>query len=98
MLQVNYRGSIGMGADNVEYLQGRVGNIDVKDCVTATQEALKKYSWLNSEKIGLSGGSHGGFLVAHLSGQYSVRFNNKLYCIKIILLYFSYEINKLSYF
>ncbi|KAK0171369.1 hypothetical protein PV328_009110 [Microctonus aethiopoides] len=71
LLQVNYRGSIGMGADNVEYLQGRVGNVDVKDCVTATQEALKKYSWLNSEKIGLSGGSHGGFLVAHLSGQYS---------------------------
>ncbi|CAD6208349.1 GSCOCG00003355001-RA-CDS [Cotesia congregata] len=70
ILQVNYRGSTGMGSDNVEYLQGRVGTTDVIDCVTATQEALKKYPWLDPERVGLSGGSHGGFLVAHLSGQY----------------------------
>lgn len=72
LLQVNYRGSTGMGALNVEYLQGRVGVTDVKDCVTATKEALKKYPWLDSNRVGLSGGSHGGFLVAHLSGQHSV--------------------------
>ncbi|XP_074102396.1 acylamino-acid-releasing enzyme isoform X1 [Cotesia typhae] len=70
ILQVNYRGSTGMGSDNVEYLQGRVGTTDVIDCVTATQEALEKYPWLDPERVGLSGGSHGGFLVAHLSGQY----------------------------
>lgn len=70
IIQVNYRGSTGMGSKNVEYLQGKVGNVDVKDCITATNEALQKYSWLNPDKIGLCGGSHGGFLVAHLSGQY----------------------------
>ncbi|XP_011300433.1 acylamino-acid-releasing enzyme isoform X2 [Fopius arisanus] len=70
MIQVNYRGSTGMGSDNVEYLQGRVGDADVKDCVTATAEALKKYPWLDPNRVGLSGGSHGGFLVAHLSGQH----------------------------
>ncbi|XP_053986715.1 acylamino-acid-releasing enzyme-like isoform X1 [Hylaeus volcanicus] len=70
VVQVNYRGSTGMGSKNVEYLQGRVGDADVTDCVTATKEALRKYPWLNPEKIGLTGGSHGGFLVTHLSGQY----------------------------
>ncbi|XP_034945879.1 acylamino-acid-releasing enzyme-like isoform X2 [Chelonus insularis] len=78
IVQVNYRGSTGMGSDNLEYLQGRVGNIDVIDCVTATHEALKKYHWLDPKKIGLSGGSHGGFLVAHLSAQY-----NKIYRVVV---------------
>ena len=72
IVRVNYRGSTGMGSKNVEYLQGRVGEVDVLDCVTATHEALKKYPWLSPEYIGLSGGSHGGFLVAHLSSQYPV--------------------------
>ncbi|XP_033231496.1 acylamino-acid-releasing enzyme-like [Belonocnema kinseyi] len=70
IVRVNYRGSTGMGSKNVEYLQGRVGEVDVLDCVTATREALKKYPWLDPESVGLSGGSHGGFLVAHLSSQF----------------------------
>ncbi|XP_015120350.1 acylamino-acid-releasing enzyme isoform X2 [Diachasma alloeum] len=74
IVQVNYRGSTGMGLDNVEYLQGRVGDVDVKDCVTATREALKKYPWLDPDRVALSGGSHGGFLVTHLSGQYPTMY------------------------
>ncbi|OAD53128.1 Acylamino-acid-releasing enzyme, partial [Eufriesea mexicana] len=70
VVQVNYRGSTGMGSKNVEYLQGKVGNVDVKDCVTATKEALQKYPWLNSDRMGITGGSHGGFLVTHLSAKY----------------------------
>lgn len=62
-----------MGSKNVEYLQGKVGQVDVIDCVTASQEAVQKYPWLNVSRMGLTGGSHGGFLVAHLSGQYPVK-------------------------
>lgn len=61
-----------MGAATVEFLEGKVGNVDVKDCITATEESLKKYPWLDPRCIGLSGGSHGGFLVTHLSGQVPV--------------------------
>ena len=74
VLLVNYRGSAGMGADNIEYLQGKVGDADVKDCVKAMRDALSKFSWLSESRVCLCGGSHGGFLVAHLSGQYSVSF------------------------
>lgn len=67
-----------MGSATVEYLQGKVGDVDVKDCITATQEAIKKYPWLDPERIGLCGGSHGGFLVTHLSGQAPVSDNKFL--------------------
>lgn len=72
MLKINYRGSIGFGGDNVEYILGKVGESDVLDCVTAINVSLKKYSWLNPKKVCLYGGSHGGFLNAHLSGQHPV--------------------------
>lgn len=67
---VNYRGSLGAGEDNVHFLKGKVGTADVSDCVLATKEALNKFSWLNPKRVMLCGGSHGGFLVTHLSGQH----------------------------
>ena len=85
-MQVNYRGSTGMGSATVEYLTGKVGNVDVKDCITATKEAIKRYSWLDSKRICLCGGSHGGFLVAHLSGQAPVSVSNNIYLYNNILI------------
>lgn len=55
-------------------MRGRVGDADVKDCILATDECLKRYSWLSPKKMVLNGGSHGGFLVHHLSGQYPEKF------------------------
>ena len=72
MLMVNYRGSIGAGQDNVEFLLGRIGDADVKDVHHATMEALKQFPFLNPDKMVLFGGSHGGFLVTHMSGQFPV--------------------------
>jgi acylaminoacyl-peptidase len=69
---VNYRGSIGSGQESVEFLLGRIGDSDVKDVHLATFQALKKFPFLNPKKMVLFGGSHGGFLVTHLSGQFPV--------------------------
>ncbi|CAG9786385.1 unnamed protein product, partial [Diatraea saccharalis] len=68
-LQINYRGSTGAGQSSVSFLPKRVGDADVKDCKYATEEALNKYP-LDRNRVTLTGGSHGGFLVTHLSGQY----------------------------
>nr|AEE63650.1 unknown [Dendroctonus ponderosae] len=73
---VNYRGSIGSGNDSVEFLLGKIGTTDVRDCIQSVEVALKEYPWLNENKLALCGGSHGGFLVAHLSGQYPDKFKS----------------------
>merc|ERR1719474_496398 len=70
ILFVNYRGSTGFGDENVRSLLGNVGDNDVKDCYMATQRALDEYQHLARDKVVLMGGSHGGFLVTHLAGQY----------------------------
>nr|CAH7731579.1 unnamed protein product [Callosobruchus chinensis] len=75
ILFINYRGSLGYGQKCVEFLPGKIGDTDVKDCILATDTALKKFSWLNPDAMALVGGSHGGFLVAHLSGQYPDKFH-----------------------
>ncbi|XP_056638015.1 acylamino-acid-releasing enzyme-like [Diorhabda sublineata] len=74
MLLINYRGSLGSGQKSVEFLPSKIGDSDVQDCIQATDAALSKYPWLNPNKLALVGGSHGGFLVAHLSGQYPDKF------------------------
>ncbi|KAI1305801.1 Acylamino-acid-releasing enzyme [Halotydeus destructor] len=69
LLLVDYRGSTGVDDDYVRSLLGEVGNLDVKDTVAA----IHYYAGLNlidRSKIILNGGSHGGFIVTHLAGQY----------------------------
>ncbi|KAI5634847.1 prolyl oligopeptidase family domain-containing protein [Phthorimaea operculella] len=66
---VNYRGSTGAGDATVHFLPKHVGDADVKDCQLTTDTCIQKYP-IDEKKIGLTGGSHGGFLVTHLSGQY----------------------------
>ncbi|KAL0892730.1 hypothetical protein ABMA27_014445 [Loxostege sticticalis] len=69
VLQINYRGSTGAGQASVRFLPTRVGSADVVDCKYATDVALKQFP-VDENKLCLVGGSHGGFLVTHLSGQY----------------------------
>ncbi|KAK7862069.1 hypothetical protein R5R35_011489 [Gryllus longicercus] len=70
VLLINYRGSIGAGQDNVNFLLGNIGVTDVKDVRLATKEVLEKFPVHSADKVLLYGGSHGGFLVTHLSGQF----------------------------
>ena len=46
------------------------GTNDVQDCQQAVEDCLAQFQNLNKEKLLLYGGSHGGYLVLHLSGQY----------------------------
>ncbi|XP_060833609.1 acylamino-acid-releasing enzyme-like isoform X2 [Rhopalosiphum padi] len=86
VLFINYRGSIGLGKDYVESLLGNIGDADVKDVYNAVQS---NPSWSN-RKLLLYGGSHGGFLVTHLSGQYPNVFkavSTRNPCIDLLSLF-----------
>ncbi|KAI0225469.1 hypothetical protein L0F63_000759 [Massospora cicadina] len=71
VLHVNYTGSVGYGSDYVNKLVGRIGDLDVKDCQYAVGKAWDKGEYLRRFAMG---GSHGGFLTAHLIGRYPVDY------------------------
>lgn len=70
VLLINYRGSIGFGEKALLSLLGRIGTQDVKEVHHATVHMIEKHDFLDKDLVFLFGGSHGGFLVTHLSGQY----------------------------
>lgn len=68
---MNYRGSLGFGEKYTAALAGNIGRMDVDDMVTATQAALHAHAHrLDGSRVGILGGSHGGFLAAHCVGQF----------------------------
>ncbi|KAL0272657.1 UNVERIFIED_CONTAM: hypothetical protein PYX00_005534 [Menopon gallinae] len=71
---VNYRGSTGAGEDGVQFLPGKIGDTDVKDNYYAVEQLIKELPYIDSKRLVLFGGSHGGFLVTHLSAQYPDAF------------------------
>uniref|UniRef100_A0A8D3D8Y3 acylaminoacyl-peptidase n=1 Tax=Scophthalmus maximus TaxID=52904 RepID=A0A8D3D8Y3_SCOMX len=70
VLMVNYRGSTGFGQDSILSLIGQIGSQDVKDVQRAVLTALQSDLTLDSKRLAVIGGSHGGFLSCHLVGQY----------------------------
>jgi acylaminoacyl-peptidase len=69
LLLVNYRGSTGFGQASIEALPSKIGDLDVKDVVAATLK-LKESGAVDPDRIGICGGSHGGFLTGHCTSQY----------------------------
>ncbi|XP_042895470.1 acylamino-acid-releasing enzyme [Parasteatoda tepidariorum] len=66
---VNYRGSVGFGENSIHSLPGNVGKHDVEE-VQQIAEWIKNQSDFTIKNSFVIGGSHGGFLGAHLVGQY----------------------------
>ncbi|KAG8839764.1 hypothetical protein FRB91_006812, partial [Serendipita sp. 411] len=67
----NYTGSLGYGQRWVEELLGKIGRLDVDDVMGSAKELVKR--GMAREGPGMQlymGGSHGGFLGAHVVGQY----------------------------
>ncbi len=52
-------------------MAGKIGSQDVADVLQATQEVIRMQpARVDGSRVGLLGGSHGGFLTAHLSARY----------------------------
>lgn len=73
ILHVNFRGSTGFGQAALESLAGTAGSQDVLDVVAATRHVIEM-GLVDPERVGVCGGSHGGFLAGHLIGQHPELF------------------------
>ncbi len=57
----NPRGSDGYTEDFAD-IKGRYGERDYLDLMEVVEEALKRYPWIDPERLGVTGGSYGGFM------------------------------------
>ncbi|HEX7177157.1 MAG TPA: S9 family peptidase [Pyrinomonadaceae bacterium] len=63
VLYMNPRGSTGYGQKFSDGTFREWGGGDYRDLLAGVDEALSKYSWLDPERMGVVGGSYGGFMV-----------------------------------
>lgn len=70
---VNYRGSNAFGEAGIHALLGHIGDMDVKDVNHAASDVLER-GLADPAKVCVYGGSHGGFLTAHLTAQFPERY------------------------
>lgn len=64
----NYRGSTGYGELALNSLPAKIGDQDVRDLMLTT-EALISSGEADPDRLGVVGGSHGGFLSCHLTSK-----------------------------
>lgn len=75
VFKVNYVGSTGTRFDTTRNLNGKISKLDVPQVHQLVNELIESNSNIDSKHIFLCGGSHGGFIVTHLSSQYPVCIN-----------------------
>ncbi|KZV90360.1 alpha/beta-hydrolase [Exidia glandulosa HHB12029] len=73
---VNYTGSLGHGQAYIEKLLGRAGELDVEECFASAQHLVQiGIADAGPGKQFIIGGSHAGFLGAHLVARYPDYFS-----------------------
>jgi dipeptidyl aminopeptidase/acylaminoacyl peptidase len=64
----NPRGSDGKGNEFAD-IRGKYGTIDYEDIMKFTDEVFSKYSFIDVERVGVTGGSYGGFMTNWIIGH-----------------------------
>lgn len=62
MLYLNPRGSSGYGQKFSDGTINEWGGGDYRDLMAGVDEALRRYSWIDANRLGVTGGSYGGFM------------------------------------
>ena len=62
VLYLNPRGSSGYGQKFSDGTINEWGGGDYKDLMMGVDEALKRFSWIDPNRLGVTGGSYGGFM------------------------------------
>lgn len=62
VIYTNPRGSAGYGEEYGATLNGRHGTVDYKDVMDFTYDAIKRFPFIDPHRLGVTGGSYGGYL------------------------------------
>jgi dipeptidyl aminopeptidase/acylaminoacyl peptidase len=62
VIYTNPRGSAGYGEEYGATLNGRHGTVDYVDIMDFTRDAVKRFPFIDSNRLGVTGGSYGGYL------------------------------------
>jgi dipeptidyl aminopeptidase/acylaminoacyl peptidase len=73
VLMPNYRGSTGRGVEWSKGDHGDMMGVDFNDVLDGIDALIEK-KWIDPNKVGISGGSYGGYMTAWASTKYSDRF------------------------
>ena len=61
----NPRGSDGRG-DSFSNIRGKMGDVPYRDLIKFTEAVLEKYPQIDKEKLGVTGGSYGGYMTNYI--------------------------------
>jgi dipeptidyl aminopeptidase/acylaminoacyl peptidase len=79
VLYTNPRGSGGYGEEYGAVLQGQYGTVDYRDLMTFIDDALGRFDFIDSDRLGITGGSYGGYMTNWIVTQ-TDRFNAAVAC------------------
>ncbi len=68
----NPRGSTGYGQKFERGIENEWGRNDYTDVMNGVEAALNKYPWLDRERLGVTGGSYGGYLTNWIVGHTNI--------------------------
>lgn len=69
VLYVNPRGSHGYSQEFVDGVRGSYGEGDYEDIMAGVDYALQNYAWIDESRLGITGGSYGGFMTNWVVGH-----------------------------
>ncbi len=68
VIYTNPRGSDGRGNEFAD-IRGKYGTVDYEDLMIFVEEAVKRHSFIDESRLGVTGGSYGGFMTNWIIGH-----------------------------
>ncbi|MGC4105946.1 MAG: S9 family peptidase [Thermomicrobiales bacterium] len=65
----NPRGSSGYGEEFTGITRGRWGESDMPDVIAVLEQAIADHPWIDTDNLGITGGSYGGYLTNWIVGH-----------------------------
>jgi len=73
-VMVDFHGSTGYGQAFTDSINGHWGDRPLEDLKLGLEAALKKYPWMDGERVAALGASYGGYMINWIAGNWPDRF------------------------